>query len=151
MGIIGRLSRAFNAFPARSKIGALQGGLIFNLKNSGVESPRAKQFIEQISLAAWKIGIVSEFFEGLGFSYEDYETMYHAGVIASPNILIRDKNLVATFLMIDNCHKFGPGLQSIAQAMSETAGEQRREILSTLITSIVNDIARSLAGGSNKQ
>lgn len=145
MGMIGRLCRAFNAFTGRSKIGALQGGLIFNLKNSGVDSPRTKQFLAQIPLAAWKIPVISEFFANLGFTYEDYEIMYHAAVIACPNILIHDKNLVATFLMIDNCHKFGPALQAIAQAASETAGDEHKTRLSASMTLIVNDIAKSMA------
>jgi hypothetical protein len=151
MGIIGRLYRAFNAFSGRSKIGALQGGLIFNLKNSGVDSPRSKQLISQIALAAWNMRVISEFFQSLGFSFEDYEIMYHAAVIACPNILIQEKNLVATFLMIDNCHKFGQGLHAISQAISGTAGDQRTKGLSTLITLTVNDIARSYPRNGNQQ
>jgi hypothetical protein len=145
MGMIGRLGRAFGAFTERSRIGALQGGLIFNLKNSGVDSPRTKQFIAQIPLAAWKIPIVSEFFANLGFTYADYEIMYHAAVIACPNILIDDKNLVATFLMIDNCHKFEPALQAIAEAVSEKIGDERKTNLSNSVTLIANDIAKSIA------
>ena len=63
MGIIERLYRAFNAYTGRSKIGALQGGLIFNLKNSGVDSPRSKQFISRIALAAWNMRIISTSFK----------------------------------------------------------------------------------------
>jgi hypothetical protein len=143
MGMLGRFYRAFNAYTGRSKIGALQGGLIFNLKNSGVDSPRSKQFISRIVLAAWNMRVISDFFQSLGFSFDDYETMYHASVIACPNILIQNKDLIATFLMIDNFEKFWIGLHTIAQSMSETSGDERTKGLSTLITLPVNDIIKS--------
>jgi hypothetical protein len=147
MEIIGRLYRAFNALTGRSKIGALQGGLIFNLKNSGVDSPRSQQFISRIAVAAWNMRVIAEFFQGLGFSFEDYELMYRAAVIACPNRLIQERNLVATFLMIDRCHEFRPGFQAIAEAVSGTAGATRASGLSTLIASTVNDIATSYPRG----
>jgi hypothetical protein len=146
MGIIGKLYRALNALYGRTKIGALQGGLIFNLKNSGVDSPRSKQLIAQIALVAWKIRIISEFFQNLEFSFEDYEIMYSTAIIASPNILIQEKSLVATFLMIDNYNKFGPRLHTIAQAISGTAGDERKNRLANLITLTVKNIEKRLAG-----
>ena len=95
--------------------------------------------------------VISEFFQSLGFSFDDYEIMYHAAVIACPNILIQEKNLVATFLMIDNCHKFGPGLHAISQSISRTAGDERTKGLSTLIALTVSDIAKSYPRNDNQQ
>lgn len=151
MGIIEKFNRARNAFFGRLRIGGLQSVLISNLKKSGVDSPRSKQLISQIALTAWNMHVISKFFQNLGFSFEDYEIMYHAAVIACPNKLIQEKNLVATFLMIDNFHKFGQGLHAISQAISRTAGYERTKELSKLITLTVNDIARFYSRNGNQQ
>jgi hypothetical protein len=142
MGVLGRLYRAFNAFTGRSKIGALQGGLIFNLKNSGVDSPRAQQFISQIASAAWNIPLISGFFQSLGFSFDDYAVMYHAAVRACPDMLIGKKNLIATFLLIDNPYNLEQGLRAYNQSVSGQIGNERAQGLAMLITSMVSDVVR---------
>jgi len=141
MGIIGRFYRSCKAFSGRMKIGGLQGVLISNLRNSGVDSPRLKQLISQIALTAWNMPFISNFFRGMDISFDDYEIMYHAAVIACPNILIQEKNLIATFLMIDNCHKFAQGLKALSQTISGTTGDERTNLLSRFISFTVNDIA----------
>ena len=142
MGLIGRLFQAFGAGKGRLKIGGLEGGLIFNIKNSGVDSPRAQHLISQIVSTAWKMPIVSGFFQSLGFSFDDYAGMYNAAVHACPNMLIEKRKLIATFLLIDNFSNLEPGLRAYAQAVSEKTGNERARGLATLVTSMVNDVVR---------
>ena len=98
-----------------------------------------------IALAAWKIPLVSGFFQTLGFAFEDYETMYHSAVIANPSTLVNNKNLIATFLLIDKCHRFEPAFQSLAQAISGKEGNERKAILMTTVKFMVTDIAQSMS------
>jgi hypothetical protein len=140
MGLIKRLFLAFGAFKGRTKIGALEGGLIYNIHHSGVDAPRVQHFILQIVLVAWKMRIVSGFFQNLGFSFDDYTIMYHAAVRACPNMLINNKNLIATFILVDSFSNLGPGFRAYSQAVSGQTGSQRAQGLVTLMTSMVNDV-----------
>jgi hypothetical protein len=141
MGFLGRLFKASNAFTGRTKVGSLQGGLKYNLKDSGVDAPRSQEFITRLTAEAWSIRLVSEFFQGLGFSLRDYDVMYRAAVRECPDVLIEGRNLVATFLLVDNCQQFLEGFQAFAKAVADTTGAAREDTLSTLIASTVRDIA----------
>lgn len=140
MGLIGRLFLALGAFKGRANIGALEGGLIYNIHNSGVDAPRVQHFISQIVLAAWKMRIVSGFFQSLGFSFDDYAIMYHAAVRACPNMLINNKNLIATLILVDSFSNLGPGFRAYSQAVSDQTASQRAQGLVILMTSMVNDV-----------
>jgi hypothetical protein len=141
--MIGRLINSFQAFTGRTKIGGLQGALIYNLARSGVDAPRVHQLISEIAATAWNIGFVGEYFKRMGFSFEDYQIMYRAAVAACPDILLEEKNLIATFLLVDNCHRFESGFRAIYEATSELGGDERSSVLASLMARTTNDIANS--------
>jgi len=141
MGFFGRLIKASNALAGRTKVGTLQGGLNYNLQNSGVDAPRSQEFISRVTEAAWNIRIVSEFFKAFGFSFGDYDVMYRAAVRECPNVLIEGQNLVATFLMIDNYQDFRAVFQELSSAVSGLDAADREQALATFIASTVRDIA----------
>ena len=143
MSIIARFYRAFVAFRARAKLGALQGGLIFNIKQSGADSARAQHFVSQIAVTAWRIPPIAELFQKSGFSFEDYEVMYRTAVMACPNKLVANKNLVATFLLIDNFDKLAAGFLSMSNAVSGQTSVARKTGLEMLTTLTVNDVLKS--------
>jgi hypothetical protein len=106
------------------------------------EYPTPKMLISQIVLYAWKMPIVSDFFENLGFSFDDYAIMYRAAVRACPNMLMNNKNLIATFMLVDQFSNLGPSFRALSRAVSDQTGNQRAEGLGTLMTSMVNDVTR---------
>jgi hypothetical protein len=138
MRFIGRLFLAFGVL----RIGGLQGRLIYNIHHLGVDDPRVQRIIGEIGLAAWKMRNVSGFFQGIGFSFDDYLTMYHAAIRACPNMLLKKKNLVATFLLIDRFANLDPAFRAYSQAVSDQTGTQRAQGLTTLIGLMVNDVVQ---------
>jgi len=142
--MIGRILRTFNAFIQRVKIGSLEGGLKFNIKNSGTDSPRAKMFMSQITATAWKIHILSNFFQRLGFSFADYTAMYNAAVHATPDIFVNNKKLIATYILVDDYEHFEPSFRAYSQAVHGQEGNERSQGLALLMNKMVNDIAHHI-------
>jgi hypothetical protein len=139
MGFLRALGKRIGAGWARVKYGGAQGVLKLHLAKSRIDSPRTQKLISEATTAAWSIDIVSEFFKSLGFSYDDYDTMYRATVMA-----LRDRldgeHLIATSIFVNRCREFAPAFRRIAQAVSVLTprGADRKETLSTLIIGVVN-------------
>ncbi len=75
----------------------------------------------------------------VGFSYDDYDAMYRATVMAFRDRSVGD-NLIATSILVNRCREFAPAFQRIAKAVSVLTprGADRKETLSTLIIGVVN-------------
>jgi hypothetical protein len=136
MGLFGRLGNAFSAGAERVKFGGIQGVLKVRLKKYPIDSPDVQELISQATASAWRIPIVSDFFQRLGFSYEDFDTMYRAVVITLPDKFFGD-NLVATSMMVDRCRDLTPAFRAIAEVISATQGNDRAPVLSTLVVDLV--------------
>ena len=76
----------------------------------------------------------------LGFTFNDYCEMYAAAVDACPDRLLNNRNLVATFALIDEFARFGPGLSAYSRAVEDQTGDVRAEGLALLISHAVQDI-----------
>ena len=138
------LLKAVNAAWARMKVGGFEGVLIGRLRATGPDSPSSKEMISQVAKAAWNIRILSEALQKLGFCYEDYETMYHAAVLAFPDILINNKNLFATFLWVDTLHKLGPQLLLLANAVNDLSGELRTKMIAEFSKQLTSQTMESV-------
>ena len=115
--------------------------LKLHLEKSPIDSPRTGELISEITVAAWSISTVSTFFQRLGFSYDDYDAMYRAAVLACPNKL-HGHDLIATTLMIDRYNGFISFFKEVANVASKYEGAERRDVLSALISPLVADLGK---------
>jgi len=137
------LGKALSAGTLRARIGGPQGVLRMYIKKSQMDSPRIGELISEITALAWKMDIVSKTFQSLGFSYEDYDAMYRAAVLANPKKLINN-NLIATYMMIDEINSTGPFFPSLAELASKYQGNERREILTSQVELFLTTLPQSI-------
>ncbi len=129
MSILGRIFYAIEAFSCSLMIGGCQGQLFHSISHYGVNSPESMLLMSKIVSTAWKIVVISVFYQSLGFSKQDLEVMYCAAVKACPDIKCEGKDLFATFFLINKYREFGYKLHNISKAVKGKVGIEREEEL----------------------
>jgi len=90
---------------------------------------KVDQLLAEMTIEAWKIGRISNYFQSLGFSFEDYDAMFRAAFFTCPQAKI-EPNLAVTVLMIDECNKIDI-FRGIAKAIANESN--RKEASARLV------------------